>query len=639
MHLSKLGSIKPLTAALMLLLLMAMLAGGAARWESITIDEIAHTGAGVSYLQKLDMRMNEEHPPLAKIIAALPLVLSGVHADYSHISWKFSGQQVFNQLLGEWVFGDYLLLRWNDPISTIKWARLPMLLVTLLLGFVLYRCGSQLGDTPWAGLLCLAVFVSMPPFLAFGPLVITDIVITLFWVLAVWTLPQMWRAPTRRQVLTFALILAAAFLSKFSAGLLFFVFAAVAISMRLRPLPEQPSDKAELRAWRRRAWRNILKATLWAALFVYLVYFFLSWNQPTDSFSVIPHFPASAILRRLLMPPWIYLRGLVEFLLSAGSRPTFILGHAYPHGVWFYFPVLVLLKTPSAVLLLFLLAVFAAVLVKIEKLPEASAVPAGMELHWRSAWISFVIFTAACILNRLNISIRHFLIPLALMILLLAPLPRLLLLLRQQHDRTARLVKGATVTLSLATLLTAIAAYPFYLPFINTLGLKRPGYLLVNDSNLDWNQGLRIAEHFVLRRGLTHVLVDDYGFSELQAYIPQATRWNCQQPSASDGGQWAIVSANLIADASNCQWLFQHLHFEIAGGSMYLFLLPHVIPPAGEPGGPPLPKDYKYFGGTNFHGKDMKAIFAACVDDPQQLQPTMDEFTAAMKEYQQKDKQ
>src|SRR5690242_18727616 len=113
----------------MLLLLMAMLAGGAARWESITIDEIAHTGAGVSYLQKLDMRMNEEHPPLAKIIAALPLVLSGVHADYSHISWKFSGQQVFNQLLGEWVFGDYLLLRWNDPISTIKWARLPMLLV------------------------------------------------------------------------------------------------------------------------------------------------------------------------------------------------------------------------------------------------------------------------------------------------------------------------------------------------------------------------------------------------------------------------------------------------------------------------------------------------------------------------------
>jgi len=180
---------------------MAILAGGAARRESVTIDEIAHTAAGVSYLQKLDMRMNEEHPPLAKIIAALPLVARGAHADYSHISWTFSGNRNFNQLLGEWVFGDYFLMHWNDPVSTIKWARVPMLLLTLLLGVVLYWCGSRLGGSAWGGLLCLAAFISMPPFLAFGPLVITDIVITLFWVLAVWTLPEMWQSPSNWQVL------------------------------------------------------------------------------------------------------------------------------------------------------------------------------------------------------------------------------------------------------------------------------------------------------------------------------------------------------------------------------------------------------------------------------------------------------
>jgi predicted membrane-bound dolichyl-phosphate-mannose-protein mannosyltransferase len=50
---------------------MALLAGGAARRESVTIDEVAHVAAGVSYLQKLDLRMNEEHPPLAKVLAAL----------------------------------------------------------------------------------------------------------------------------------------------------------------------------------------------------------------------------------------------------------------------------------------------------------------------------------------------------------------------------------------------------------------------------------------------------------------------------------------------------------------------------------------------------------------------------------------
>ena len=95
---------------------MALLAGGAARRESVTIDEVAHIGAGVSYLQKLDMRMNEEHPPLAKVLAAVPLVVRGVHADYSQVSWTFS-LGLFKQFFGEWVFGHWVIARWNDPID------------------------------------------------------------------------------------------------------------------------------------------------------------------------------------------------------------------------------------------------------------------------------------------------------------------------------------------------------------------------------------------------------------------------------------------------------------------------------------------------------------------------------------------
>ncbi|MCU1271056.1 MAG: hypothetical protein JWN74_2350 [Acidobacteriaceae bacterium] len=142
----------PALPVALLLVLMALLAGGAARRESVTVDEVAHTGAGVSYLQKLDMRMNnEEHPPLAKVLAALPLVLRRTHADYADISWTFSGERMFNQLLGEWVFGHSFLFRWNDPIATLWWARVAMLLVTLLLGFVLYAFGSELGGSPWGG--------------------------------------------------------------------------------------------------------------------------------------------------------------------------------------------------------------------------------------------------------------------------------------------------------------------------------------------------------------------------------------------------------------------------------------------------------------------------------------------------------
>src|ERR1700738_3304801 len=198
----------PSVPVTLLLLLMAILAGGAARRESVTVDEVAHTGAGVSYLQKLDMRMNEEHPPLAKVVAALPLVLQGAQADYSHVSWTISNK-MFAQYLAEWVFGHWFLMKWNDPYGTLFRARMAMLTITLMLGLVLYIFASRLCG-PWGGLLCLSAFVTMPAFLAFGPLVITDMAIALFWVLTVWQLPKMWQSPTGGGGVEFGLMRAGA---------------------------------------------------------------------------------------------------------------------------------------------------------------------------------------------------------------------------------------------------------------------------------------------------------------------------------------------------------------------------------------------------------------------------------------------
>ena len=627
---------KPSLAAGLLLALMAILAGGAARHESVTVDEVAHTAAGVSYLQKLDLRMNAEHPPLAKALAAIPLVLRRARADYSDFSWTFSGKSIFNQFLGEWVFGDYFLLRWNDPHFTLLWARVPMLLITLLLGLALYIFGSQLGGSRWGGLLCLAVFVSYPAFLAFGPLVITDIIVTLFWILAVWQLPRMWQSPNRSQVMKLGLAMAGAFLSKFSSGLLLFVFPAVALSLRLKPLPEQRKDKAELRTWRRRGWRNIFKAILWAALFVYLFYFVFSWNQSTDSFNLIPHFPASHLLRRVLMPIWLYLQGLVLFAVSAGSRPTFILGHAYPHGVWFYFPALFLLKSPFAFLGLLVLTLGVAIVIK-SRFPQFSPIPCGMELRWRCLWVSLAIFTSACLLSRLDISIRHFTIPLALIFLLLAPLPRMLQFLDGERRKAARIATYSTFGLAAVSIITAIAVYPNFFPFLNVLSMGKPGYMLMNDSNLDWDHALPEVDQFVNRRGIRHVLVDSYAFTDPQAFVPQAQVWDCQQPHPEDAGHWAVVSAGLIVDGSNCRWLFRYLHRELAGGSMYAFLLPAEIPAAGQPGGPPLPQDFRYFGGTPaLNSVDVRTIFYRCISDPQQLQVIMDEFMAMMQKEREK---
>ena len=604
---------------------MALLAGGAARRESITIDEVAHIGAGVSYLQKLDMRMNEEHPPLAKVLAALPLVVRGVHADYSQVSWPFS-LGLFKQMLGEWVFGHWLIARWNDPIATVFWARLPMLFLTLVLGIVLFAYGSRLGD-PWGGLLCLCAYATMPVMLAFGPLVLTDMAITLFAVLTVWAFASMWRSPSRGTVVRFGLALGGALLSKFSAGLLFFCFAAFILSLRWRPAPEQPADKAELRAWRRIRWWSLIKGIVFAALLVYAVYFVVSWNEPTDSLSVLGHNAAALLLRRMLMPPWIYLRGLALFAIT-GKPPAFILGHSYPHGVWFYFPLVFLLKSPLAFLVLLLLALMVSLVAKLRPV-QLAVVPKGLELHWRAVWVSLVVFTGACILSRMQFSIRHFSVPLVLLVVLLAPLPRTLESLRRSAWPAARALVWLAVALGLASVVTAVRAYPHYLPFLNSLSAGRPGYALVSDSNLDWNQALPEVEDFVQQHGLKRVLLDEYGFSEPGMYVPESQFWNCQQPASEDGGQWAVVSANLIEDGHNCLWLLRFPHQALAGGSMYAFQLPTVFPAAGTPGGPPLPEEYHQFGGQTFPG-DLRLLFLSCIRDPQQLQPTWDHMTATM---------
>ena len=615
-----------ISLAAVILLLMAALAGGAAWRESVSIDEVAHLGAGVSYLQKLDMRMNIEHPPLAKLLAALPLVIGGARADYRSTAWTFGQEGLFPAFLAQWSFGHLFLARWNDPAVTLAWGRLPMLLLMVALGALIYYYGSRLGGE-WGGLLALTLYASMPAFLTFGPLVITDIPITFFVLLTMWTFTALWESSgENRRVWPFALTLAGALLTKFSAGILFVAFLAFRISLRTRPLDGFPSGREEGRAWRRAQWRATMRGVIRASLVVYAVYFVLSVNQPTDSLAVLGTNPAALVFRRLLMPPWIYLRGLGLFGLMS-VRPTFLLGHAYSHGVWFYFPVVFSLKTPIATLAIFLLSIAVGVLGKRNRARTTAIIPSERRIYWRATWVFLVVFTAFCMISQTTISIRHFTIPMALVILTIAPLPRALASLRASGSGFARPLGWLTVALAVASLVTTARSYPYFMPFLNSLSLGRPGFVLMNDSNLDWNQSLPDVRRFAEQRGLDHLLLDAYGFSDPAVYVPQAEIWNCQKPAASDGGRWAVVSAGMILDGHNCGWLTRYAHEVLAGGSMYAFRLPAEIPAVGAVGGPPSPEAYRSLGGTP-GGMDMVPLLQRCIMDPNQLKPTMDKMVA-----------
>src|ERR1035438_3636115 len=223
----------PLTAGA-LLVLMGLLAAGAAMRESVTYDEVLNIGAGVSYWQKLDLRLSEEHPPLARVIAAFPLILRRVRADYSNIAWTIS-DRLFPAYAGQLYFSELVLKHWNDPRSTLALARLPMLALTLLLGCMVYFYARTIGG-PWGGLLSTAVYATTPLFLAHGPFVLTDVPVAAFTVPALFTAASLWRAPNRTRAVVFGLSLAGAHLAKFSALLLLPVLAVFVLSLWIRPL-------------------------------------------------------------------------------------------------------------------------------------------------------------------------------------------------------------------------------------------------------------------------------------------------------------------------------------------------------------------------------------------------------------------
>jgi 4-amino-4-deoxy-L-arabinose transferase-like glycosyltransferase len=610
-----------------LLVLMAVLAGGAALRESVTIDEVTHIGAGVSYLQKLDLRMNPEHPPLPKLLAVLPLVCRGIRADYSHISWTVS-DKFLPAYLGQWVFGEWVLERWNDPKSVLVWARVPMLLLTLALGCAVYVYAWRLGGT-WGGLLCLSMYVSTPAFLTFGPLVHTDLAVTLFSLLALWTFADMRQEPSRRNVALFGLSLAGALLSKFTAAVLFPAFIAAALSLRWWPVAGQPESKDDLRQWRRLRLRATLKGILCAAVIVYAFYFVFSWHQPSSVLERLGNGGVALLARRLLMPPLLYLGGML-WVVVGGRRPTFLLGHAYPHAVWFYFPVVFGLKSMLGFLCLLVTVAVAGIGKKVRSETNIAVIPTQLAVHWRVIWVSLLVFTAVCLLSPLAISIRHFSVPLVLLIMLLAPMPRMLGELQQRSARLA----GATVVaaLALSCLSTAVRAYPNYLPYINALSFGHPVYELMNDSNVDWNQGLPEVRRFAEQRGLQKIALDQYGFSDIRVSVPQADPWNCQTPSAEDAGQWVTVSAANLLEARNCAWLLQYPREALAGGSIYAVRLPAAIPPAGAAGGPPLASEYRTFGGFPI---ELRGFFWHVMQTPDDLPRAVawmqTAFTAASK--------
>lgn len=425
--------------------------------QTPTIDEPVYVATAAEYLHGQGIRYNPEHPPLGKLVIAVGVAIADPHVDTA-----FDGPQID--------LGPHLLYEsGNDPWQLMFWARLPVIVLTLLSGLVVFAFARELAGRA-AGLTALALYTFSPDVVAHGSLATLDVPMAGFLLTAVWLL---WRARVRPglYVPLAGLALGAALATKMSA------LPAVPVLLGLAAFSVWTARRGD--GTRRRLVHVLAGAavlTLAAVAVVWASYLVvdprLRWTAQ-DQVPVVHGL--RGILVELLPFPQAYADGMrIQFHFENYPWEGFLFGRVYTGHLWYYLPAAILVKTPLGLLALW--AAGAVVLVAVRRLRPAAPyllVPAGVLL-------------ASAMTGSRDFGTRYTLF----LPMFLTVAAGCVLAVRR---RWATVVTGALV---LFVAVSSARTFPYYLPYSNeAFGGPARTHLRLHDSNVDWGQDLgRLAD-------------------------------------------------------------------------------------------------------------------------------------------------
>ncbi|MBL1084357.1 phospholipid carrier-dependent glycosyltransferase [Streptomyces actinomycinicus] len=169
---------------LLVVLLLAQMAAAmvtTAVQQTPTVDEPVYVATAADYLHEHRLRYNPEHPPLGKLLIAAGVAVADPHYDPSY---RGNQGQVGRHLL--YASG-------NDPWRLMFWARLPVIVLTLLFGLVVFVFARELAGARGA-LAALALYTFSPDLIAHGSLATLDVPAAGFVLTSAWLV---WRARRR----------------------------------------------------------------------------------------------------------------------------------------------------------------------------------------------------------------------------------------------------------------------------------------------------------------------------------------------------------------------------------------------------------------------------------------------------------
>ncbi len=498
-----LGSNRDRIALLLTILsIVGFFAIGAAsvRDDSLTIDETAHVVSGYAALRYGRFDINLEHPPLVKMVAALPLL-------FTDISYIPPGKPAPDQ----WLEGHRFLFDQPDRTDGILWrSRLAVLTFNALLFCALAILSWRVFGRTLLVPLLLFLLAFDPNILAHARYVTTDVPIALSIVGLVLSLLGYARQRSRAMVAWVVAFLALALLVKFSGLLAFGLGLACFVVMSWK-------DAGRL--------ARMAAVSLLPLAFAYLAYFAVNVAVPAESLDALARQTGSLSATMQSVNRNVFLRPASSFAIGAiavsersslegGSAFTqFLDGQGKDNDGWrTYFPVATLYKeTPAFFLLLCAVALFFLV-----ENGKRRLLIAGIVLPL----VFFVAYLAFSMSSDLNIGIRHF-----LPVLCLVPLICLLVLDRmlEVSSRHGRILLGTFC--GLLVLLQGISVamtYPYFLSYFNSpSGGWQRGYTHLVDSNLDWGEQLKRFSGWVYANQIPTIHVDYWGKSPLNLYDPE----------------------------------------------------------------------------------------------------------------------
>jgi len=582
-----------------ILLVMLVISILVARSDAAVMDEVAHIPSGYSYVHFHDYRLNPEHPPLLKDLAGIPL-------QFLHVTFPANDAFWTTDANGQWDAGwKFIYFPGNDTEKIIFWSRFPIILLSLLLGFAIFKWAKELFGAK-AGLLALALYAFDPNILGHNHYVTTDLGIAAFTVFAFYFFLKYLKNPGWKNTLLAGLFLGFAQLAKFSAVLIFPIFGAsllIYIFSRRDKLSFSILGSKKLKKfWLQKFYHYAVSFILVMVIcftVIWVVYEANIFKMPVEKVNqlintqlyggsvkivgpMLHKMAASPVLRPFAQ----YFTGFfMVFGRVEGGNTTYFFGQVTNQSFREYFPLVFLIKEPIPTLLLLLTALAMGIYMMFRNnLPNfpknlwKNAKKYLADHITETAMLLFIaLYAYVSITGNLNIGFRHLFPILPFMFILISK--QIISLLARLKGQMKIVLTSIVALLVLWLVAETAFAYPYYLAYFNeTIGGSKNGYKYVTDSNVDWGQDLKRLTNWVNENQISKIRVDYFGGGDVEHYLgDKAIIWHAnrgQEPG------WYAISATFLQNSlyykitkgeADYQWLRERQPYAEIGHSILVY--------------------------------------------------------------------